>query len=196
MKKICYLFVFNDFADYETSLVSVGINKSKLFQVKTIALTKDPVRSMSGATIIPDLDFVPDVDLKDIDRDNTAMLILPGGPVWENKKNDAIAPLLDHCVSLQIPVAAICGATIFLADRGLLDNVDHTSNALEYLNAFAKRYYGQSLYRNAPSVRTDNIITASGTASVEFAQDVLDRLGIVDDKPVHEWFQYFQYAMA
>ncbi|MEI9920341.1 MAG: DJ-1/PfpI family protein [Bacteroidota bacterium] len=196
MKKTCYLFVFDGFADYETSLAATGIGMSDEYQLKTIAIRKDPVRSMSGVTIIPDLDFMADHDLEDLDRDNTGMLILPGGMAWERGKNEAITPLVAHCLLHGIPVAGICGATIFLAELGLLNRAEHTSNSMDYLSSSSNVYRGQALYRAMPSVRTEFLITANGTASVEFAQDIFDALAISDDPSVTEWFQYFQKEIA
>lgn len=195
-KKTCYLFVFDGFADYETSLAATGIINSESYQLKTIALRKEPVRSMSGINVVPDLDFIPDTDLQDIDGDNTGMLILPGGLAWEQGRNEAVTPLVAHCLLHGIPVAGICGATVFLADLGLLNRVTHTSNAMEYLGACSKVYHGHGLYRAMPSVRTDLLITANGTASVEFAQDIFDSLGIATDRRVADWFQYFQKEFA
>jgi putative intracellular protease/amidase len=194
--KTCYLFVFDGFADYETSLASVGIVNSNEYQLKTIALRKEPVRSMSGITIIPDLDFMPDTDLEDIDGENTGMLVLPGGEAWERGRNESITPLVAHCLLHGIPVAAICGATLFLAGLGLLNRAVHTSNSMEYLSANSNVYRGQALYRAMPSVRTELLITANGTAAVEFAQDVFESLGIADEDRVTNWFQYFQSAVA
>jgi transcriptional regulator GlxA family with amidase domain len=195
-KKTCYLFVFEGFADYETSLATAGIINSNLFQLKTIALRKEAVKSMSGITVAPDLDFMPDIDLQDIDKDNTGMLILPGGRAWEQGGNEAITPLVAHCLLHGIPVAGICGATVFLADLGLLNRSVHTSNAVEYLSAGSKVYRGQALYRAMPSVRTQFLITANGTAAVEFAQDIFESLGIAEDRSVADWFQYFQKEVA
>ena len=195
-KKTCYLFVFEGFADYETSLASVGIVNSNEYRLKTIAIRKEPMRSMSGITVIPDLDFMPDTDLEDIDLENTGMLILPGGMAWEQGRNESITPLVAHCLLHGIPVAAICGATVFLAELGLLNRAVHTSNSLEYLNANSNVYRGQGLYRAMPSVRTEFLITANGTAAVEFAQDIFESLGIADDRRVNSWFQYFQKEVA
>lgn len=97
-KKTCYLFVFDGFADHETSPLIAKVCNQDIYQLKTIAISKDPVRSMSGMTILPDLDFMPEVDLDDIDNDNTAMLILPGGA------SEKIPALIDHCISNDIPV--------------------------------------------------------------------------------------------
>jgi hypothetical protein len=96
-KKTCYLFIFDGFADHEISLAATEIRRRNEYQLKTIAITKDPVKSLSGLTIIPDLDFYPEVDLFDIDSENTAMLILPG-------INDFIEPLVNHCYMHCIPV--------------------------------------------------------------------------------------------
>jgi putative intracellular protease/amidase len=195
-KKICYLFVFEGFADYETSMAAAGIRRSHEYQLKTVAIRKEPVTSMSGLSIMPDLDFMPGTDLEDIDKDNTAMLIMPGGSPWEQGRNEAIMPLVAHCLLHGIPVAAICGATIFLAELGLLNRAVHTSNAMEYLSAHSPVYRGQALYRTQPSVRTEFLITANGTAATEFAHDIFETLGIVEETAVHEWFQYFESAVA
>jgi hypothetical protein len=45
-------------------------------------------------------------------------------------------------------------------------------------------------------VRTEHLITANGTAAVEFAQDIFEALGIVEEPRVADWFQYFQNAVA
>lgn len=195
-KKICYLFVFDGFADYETSLAATGIRNSSDYQLRIIGIRKDPVRSMSGMTVIPDLDFMPDTDLDDIDKDSTAMLILPGGTAWEQGKNETITPMVAHCLLHGIPVAGICGATVFLAELGLLNRAVHTSNSMDYLSMHSNVYRGQALYRATQSVRTEHIITANGTAAVEFAQDIFEALGIVEEEGVSNWFQYFQKAVA
>lgn len=190
-KKTVYLFVFDGFADYETTLAAVGIRMSGEYQVKTIAIRKEPVRSMSGMTIMPDLDFMPDADLEDIDRDNTSMLILPGGRAWELRKNELITPLVAHCLLHGIPVAGICGATVFFAELGLLNRTAHTSNHIDWLAAKSSVYRGQSLYRATPSVKTEFLITANGTAAVEFAEDIFETLGIAENERLVGWFQYF-----
>jgi putative intracellular protease/amidase len=195
-KKTCYLFVFDGFADYETSLAAVGIRRSDEYQLKLLAIRKEPVRSMSGMTIMPDLDFIPDADLADIDRENTAMLILPGGRAWELGRNEAITSLVAHCLLHGIPVAGICGATVFLAELGLLNRTPHTSNSMDWLAATSNVYRGHALYRPTPSVKTEFLITANGTAATEFAHDIFETLGIAENGKVNQWFQYFQTEAA
>ena len=191
-KKTVYLFVFDGFADWEPAYALVGINKSKAYTIKTIAIDKTHKKSMGGVSILPDLDFFPDTDLKDIDQSNTAMLILPGGAAWEEKINRSISPLVFHCAENGIPVAAICGATVFLADLGLLDDLDHTSNDLGYLGTYSTRYQGHTFYQYRPAVASEGVITAGGAAAVEFAAAIFDTLKISTHEAVRNWFQYLE----
>src|SRR5258706_10383918 len=191
-KKTVYHFVFDGFADWEASYALVGINLSNTYNIKTIAIDKTPIKSMGRLSIFPDLDFLPDTDLKDIDPSNTAMVILPGGAAWEEKTNPCIAPLMVHCFERGIPLAAICGATVFLAELGLLDSIHHTSNDLGYLQAFSSRYQGEAFYQYRPAVFSQRVITANGTAAIGFADAIFEMLGITHHDPVKSWFQYFQ----
>jgi putative intracellular protease/amidase len=192
-KKTVLLFVFDGFADWEPAYALVGINKSKAYTLKTIAIDKSPVKSMGGVCIFPDLDFLPDTELKDIDQSNTAMVILPGGVAWEEKTNQSIAPLVLHCVENGIPVAAICGSTVFLADLGILDTLEHTSNDLSYLQAFSSVYRGDTFYQYRPAISGGgHVITASGTAAIGFAEAIFEMLGITHHDQVKSWFDYFQ----
>jgi putative intracellular protease/amidase len=193
-KKTCYLFVFDAFSDWEASYATVGIAKSKAYELKTIAIEKSVKKSMGGVSVFPDLDFIPYVDLDDITSDNTGLLILPGGTAWEEKLNNGIEPLVRHCFENDIPVAAICGATIFLADRCWLNEKEHTSNDISYLHDLSPSYLGHDFYVERPSVKSHNLVTANGTAPIEFAGDIFDVLEIADEPAVKSWFQYFEKA--
>lgn len=188
----CYIFLFDGFSDWEVSYASVGIQKSENFQVKTIGFTLEPVRSMGGLTVVPDSDFISTVDLADIDTSNTAMLILPGGAAWEGRLNEAISPLVAHCMLQGIPVTAIGGATVFLADLGVLNRIPHTSNDVLYLEALCPTYTGRSLYQTEPAVLTEALITASGSAPIDFAREVFTCLDILKEEAVASWFGYIE----
>ncbi len=133
MKQIVHLFVFDTLADWETGYAIAGINNPDAqanpgrYQIKTVGLTTEPVTTIGGVRILPDL------TLDEVKPD--AMLILPGGEAWDEGKNGEILDLAKQCLKTGTPVAAICGATAGLARAGILDNKHHTSNALEYLQA-------------------------------------------------------------
>ena len=193
-KKTVFYFVFDGLADWEASHALTGINKSNKFRIKTIALDKSPKQSMAGVTILPDVDFIPWVDLHDIDASNTAMLILPGGTGWRDNANDGIADLVLHGIRQQIPVAAIGDAAAFLAELQLLDYVGHTCNDNAYLPSASPRYAGEDRYRMKHAISDHGIITANGTAAIDFAREIFETLKIYDHENVQQWFHYFEPA--
>jgi putative intracellular protease/amidase len=93
-----------------------------------------------------------------------------------------------------VPVAAICGATSGLARAGILDNVQHTSNARAYLAATG--YRGAALYQDQPAVTDGNVITASTTAPIEFAYQIFKKLDVYSDEALEAWFGLFKTGDA
>ena len=60
-------------------------------------------------------------------------------------------------------VCAICGATVALAKKGLLDHQHHTSNGKGFLEMFVPEYKGTEFYVDSPAVADKNLITAGAT---------------------------------
>jgi hypothetical protein len=56
-----------------------------------------------------------------------------------------------------------------MANNDYLNSIEHTSNALPYLQKLAPKYKEEKLYQNQPCVTSGNIITANGAAMIEFA---------------------------
>jgi transcriptional regulator GlxA family with amidase domain len=177
-KKKVLLFIYNGFADKEVSHLLSNIVKSCRYDVKTIAIDKTVKQSLSGLSVVPDFDFLPQVDLKDIDESNTALFILPGGEGWQEKLNFEISPLIKHCVKCGITVAASGESTLLLADLGLLDKTHHTSVSAEYLNTFSFAYNGHDKYINDSSVCHHGMVTACGQDAVDFSNAVLKVLDL------------------
>ena len=184
------LFVFDGLSDWETGYAIAAINTPRFqrlpvrYRVRTVALRSDVVQTMGGVRIVPDL------TLAQLSPADSAMLILPGGDAWEAGGNLEAIETARTFLDAGVPVAAICAATAALARSGLLDGRRHTSNAREYLEATG--YHGQSLYEEAPAVTDDNIITASGTAPVDFAQHIFRRLDLYPPAVIDAWYGLFK----
>ena len=88
-----------------------------------------------------------------------------------------------------MPVAAICGATAGLAAAGLLDDRAHTSNAREFLESTG--YGGGERYRAEGAVTDGDLITASGTAPVDFAHEIFARLGLYEPATLAAWYKLY-----
>lgn len=108
------------------------------------------------------------------------VLIIPGGTMWEQSKNNDLKQLVQEFLQANKLVATICGATIFMADNGFLDNIPHTSNGLPYLKQYASNYKGEKQYQQQPTVTSGNIITANGAAMIEFADAIYKSLQTAD----------------
>ena len=91
-------------------------------------------------------------------RPRAALLVLPGGELYDAGGGEAFADAARRFVDAGVPVAAICGATAGLARAGLLDTRRHTSAAAEYL-AYTG-YAGGEHYIDERAVADGDVITA------------------------------------
>lgn len=190
--KTIYLYLLNTLADWEVGLSIAELNSQRLFtapenlQIKTFALTKDPIVTMGGITILPDLE-ITEVNIKD-----AAMLILPGAEVWPEPEHHTVIGYAKDFLKAGIPVAAICGATEAMARAGILNNLSHTSNGLELLKMAWPEYKGESNYKNELAVTDGNLITAGSSSSVDFAYHILKKLDVVKPEKLDHWYGYFE----
>jgi len=182
------VFIIDGFADWEASYVTAELNKPGTgFQVQTIAIDKNPKKSMGGLTVLPDyslLDFPFDLEI--------TMLIIPGGTGWKEEKNQQAKKLVEFCFTEDIPVAAICDATTFLGNHGFLEQYKHTGNSLAYLKEAAPNYKGDEKYIDQQSVSDGSLITANGTGALEFSRDILCKLAVLEKKELKEWYDLFK----
>lgn len=191
MKKQVLFVVLEQFADYEYPFLATALqdrieDKTSPYEVKTLSVSKKPLKSIGGFTILPDY------SAEDCPADY-AGLVLIGGNSWRTEEAKKISPLLNQALSDGKIVAAICDATVFLGMNGLLNSKKHTSNTLENLMEGARENYtGQANYENLQAVRDGNLITANGTAHLEFAKEVLTALEAYPIDYIENYYQFFK----
>ena len=112
--------------------------------------------------------------------------------MWEQEERPELKQLLPALVSKNVPLAAICGATLEIARTGLTRGVRHTSNGLDYLKSMVPSYKDESTYVDQLAVTDNNLITASGLGNVEFAREILRRLGVYEEADLAAWFDMFK----
>jgi len=185
MTTTVHLGVYDGLADWEAGLAVAHVNDPQYqrepgrFVVRTVAATGEPVTTMGGLRIVPDL------TLADLEPAGSAMLILPGAHGWEAGANGGMVQAAHDFLAAGVPVAAICGATAGLALGGLLDGRRHTSNAPEYLAAMG--YAGGAGYVDAPAVTDGDLITGSGVHPVAFAREIAARLELYAPEVLDAW---------
>lgn len=112
---------------------------------------------------------------------------------WFTPDAQKILPLVKDAFAKNKLIGGICNASVFLGMHGFLNQVKHTSNALEYLKQHAgQNYTGESYYVNKQAVRDGNIVTANGTGYLEFCKEVLYALNADTPEKIEESYSFFK----
>lgn len=192
-----YVYVLETLADWELGYVTSELHSGRFFKknaervsLKTVSYSKEPIHTMGGLTV------VPDCLIDDIAVNETSVLLLPGADTWNDPKHGAIIKKAGEFLSLGATVGAICGATIALANFGLLDSHRHTSNGRGFLEMFSPAYKGQNFYVDEPSVADNNLITASATGALLWSKQIIEHLGVFQKNTLEYWYEYFSTGKA
>lgn len=190
--KTIYIYLLETMAEWEVGNILQAISMEQavrksdpVFQVKTFGLDKNPVKTIGGLTITPDLSF------DEIDKENMVALLLPGAEKWSDTEHNKVIDYAIQALEEGVIVGAICGATLALAERGILNNCKHTSNSVDYLNYFSTHYKGQTNYVNQLAVANQNLITASVAGGLEWAKLIIKSLEVYPEDKIETWYQFF-----
>ena len=185
--KAVYLLVVPGFADWEPAHAVAELRRHGHYRVEVVGLSAGPVESMGGITVQPTR-TVATVEPTDV-----AVFIVPGGDRWETQPLElGLAELLQTLDHQGVPIAAICAATAVIARIGLIRGRRHTSNGLSYLRKQVPGYADDSVYVDAPAVRDQGLITASGLGDVEFAGEIMAELGVLTGEDRRMWTTLFR----
>lgn len=192
-----YVYVLDTLADWELGHVTSELHSGRFFKkdaervsLKTVSYSKEPIHTMGGLTVVPDC-LIDDVAVNE-----KSVLLLPGADTWKNPEHGAIIRKASEFLSAGAVVGAICGATVALANAGLLDRRRHTSNGQGFLEMFSPAYKGQEFYVDEPSAADGNLITANPTGSLLWAKQIMERLGVFQADTLELWYEYFSTGKA
>lgn len=174
------------YADWEAAYLASALQMlaPDRYNVRTVALNHAPVRSMGGFATLPDFDVSGAPD-------RFRALVLVGGMSWREPQARAFLPLIERARAQGALLAAICDAAGFLGTLGALNDAKHTANDLDDLKRWAgPAYAGEARFIRAQAVTDRNIVTANGTAALEFARAVLLSLGAAPERAVQEWYEF------
>ncbi len=188
--EVLYLLL-PDYAAHEAVFLSQAIASDECalkqqprYINKTVAPTLEPVKSIGGFRTLPDYSFgtLPD---------DYAALVLIGGFGWSTPIAEKAAPIIRNAVERGKIVGAICNAASFMARLGFLNNIRHTGNGLEQLRLWGgNNYTNPDGYVHAQAVSDKHIVTANGSATLEFAKELL--LLLENDTPerIEMYYQF------
>lgn len=183
MKKILYVLL-EQWADWELAYVSSAVNMlgQGKFENKTVSLTKDAVTSIGGVKC------VPDHDLQTVPSEFEAAILI-GGMSWRSEAALQVKPLIDACFKNGRVLGAICDACRFLGSVGALNGAKHTANDLNELRQYPA-YTNERGFLHRQAVSDNRIVTANGTAALEFAQEVLRALSVAPEGAIKAWYDF------
>lgn len=180
-----------DYAAHETVFLSQAIASDELalkehpkYINKVVAPTLDPVKSIGGFRTLPDYSF-------DTMPDDYAAMVLIGGFGWTTPVADLVVPIVRRAIEKGRIVGAICNGASFMAKHGFLNNVRHTGNGRGQLQLWGgENYTNPGGYIHAQAVSDRNIVTANGSATLEFAKELL--LLLENDTPerIEMYYQF------
>ncbi len=157
---------------------------------KVVAPTLETVTSIGGFVTTPDysLDTMPD---------DYAALVLIGGFGWSTPVANNVVPVVRNAIERGKPVGAICNAASFMAKHGFLNSIRHTGNGLEQLTLWGgDNYTNAAGYVHAQAVCDHAIVTANGSAPLEFAKEML--LLLENDTPerIEMYYQFYKQGFC
>ncbi len=180
-----------DYAAHEAVYLSQAIasddfamKENPKYVNKVVAPTMEPVKSIGGFRTVPDYSF-------DTMPDDYAALVLIGGFGWTTSIADMVVPIVKQAIEKGKIVGAICNAASFLAKHGVLNTVKHTGNGLEQLKLWGgDNYTNSNGYVHTQAVCDNNIVTANGSATLEFTRELL--LLLENDTPerIEMYYQF------
>jgi len=150
---------------------------------RIVAPTLEPVAAIGGYRVMPDYSFATMPE-------DYAALVLIGGFGWTTPVADQVVPIVAGAVSKGRIIGAICNAASFMAMHGFLNNVAHTGNGIDQLKLWGGGYTNAEGYRNQQVVSDHGIVTANGSATLEFARELL--LLLENDTPerIEMYYQF------
>lgn len=185
------LYTTETMADWEYAYLTTQIAdaeglKPGRFRLLLVGDGLEPVHTLGNLPLAPEADL--DALSALADDGSLAALVIPGGNHYA-AGHERLIKAVGHLVDKEIPVVAICGATLLLARAGFLDERRHTSNAASYLEASG--YRGGAHYVEAPVVTNRGVTTASGIHAIPLTAEVMRITGLVPDAIVDSWEQVF-----
>jgi putative intracellular protease/amidase len=190
MRDTVYFLAFDGFADWHAAQALCEIRRPGEWRLQTVGFSMQPVLSMAGLRVLPEL------TLDQLDLKRAALLIVPGGYLWERGLGEEAVTAARRVHAAGAPVAAVDSGVLVLARAGLLDACRHTGSWPGHIGTHVPAYAGAEQYDpTLLAVSDGGAITASQLGSVEFAREVIRTLDLYSPADREHWFRLFKHAL-
>jgi putative intracellular protease/amidase len=170
-KVLCFLYP--EMADFEVTYAIHRLKNIGRKEIVMIGAGMEPLQSQSGFRYLPDVTIAEALRFEDAEA-----LVIPGGPITASEP--LITELIQKLDRERKLLAAICFGPQFLGRAGVLDRHRYTTSCSP------ERIAGLGVADPFPwpnwvrqrVVRDGHVITALGTAFIDFAFEIFDYLQI------------------
>ncbi|MEH6892690.1 DJ-1/PfpI family protein [Bacillus sp. JJ864] len=174
MKKVLFL-AYQQCADFEIAHALFLLRKMGEAKITTVSVDGKPVESIGG------LWTQVEASLSEIKVNEFDLILISGGDgVHEIVDEEMVSKILMNAFNLHIPIASICASAILLGKAGILNGRKFTCLQHTYENN--KALFETSVYTGTDIEVEDTIISAKGTAFVEFAVAVCQVMDLLTEK--------------
>jgi len=159
---------------------------------KVVAPTMESVTSIGGFHTLPDYSF-------DNIPKNYSALVLIGGFGWKTPVAEKVEPIVRHAIETGKIVGAICNAASFLASHGFLNDIRHTGNCPDQLQSWGGMNYTNAdgyIHAQAVCDKSKRIVTANGSATLEFAKEMLSLLENDTQEHIEMYYHFNKHGFC
>lgn len=184
LKKLL-LFLYDSFAEFEVITLVTALKRTDYTLVTFSTKPKG-----EAVTALSTLCYLPARSVQDIDVDEFAALVIPGGAPHPFLHAQKLIQVIRSFYEQNKLIAAICGGPSLLGAAAILNEIAYTAS-IEPSDLEYEHVMNWENKRNERLVIDKNVITATGSNYLDFAEEVLRRLGGVEPEDKNP-LQYFR----
>jgi len=188
MKK-ALIFLFDGFAEFEVNIASLFLI-SKEFEIITATVDGKTVTGEGGFLCQPHV-AIEHIEVADYEVADYEVFIVPGGHIFNHLENEKLLSIVNELHKQNKWIACICAGTSLLHAAGVLNKKKFSTSLTPDEKQLAHLHEWK--YKQNKDVTVDGkIITAVGSAYVEFATEIMKRLNLFNEAEAKENLQYFK----
>lgn len=184
MKKVL-MFVYDSFAEFEVAILNTCLSGSE-YELCTCS----PNSSIQTVTTAGRLKIKPDLSVNEVITDDYSALIIPGGAPFPFLKNTRIKDMIRSFFDNGKLIGAICGGPALLGAAGVLDHIQYTASLTKDDTEYSA-VMNWSNKREEHLIIDQNVVTATGSNYIQFAEEVLRQLKVFPDE-IENPLEYFK----
>lgn len=190
MEKKVLFFLYPGYADFEINILSMAFHGNAPYRTVTAALQEHLAGGVTGAA---GMTVMPQVAIEAVDPAEYEALVIPGGNPLPLLANEELRRVVRGFQEAGKYLGAICAGPAVLADAGVLEHVSYTTSLTADENPEYRDVFPWERKREAHVVNDGRIVTATGSAYVEFAGELLETMEFFEqDTEKQDFLDYFK----